>query len=170
MAVELLDRERLAGGDEARRAFGCPELGHLGDGPLYWTLRVYSRYLLLDHAIRFPGSIVNQPMHELIAAADIIAVPSRDATPWWPIQAAWAARRPLVATHKAAPGLLEHERDSLLVYPAEQSIVWGVERLLFDAELGEALGQKGHAKLEERFGWNNVAEQIEELMGVPVRS
>jgi glycosyltransferase involved in cell wall biosynthesis len=141
----------------------------VGDGPTYWTLRVWSRYLLLDHAIRFPGSVVGQAMHELIASADILAVPSRDATPWWPIQAAWAARRPLVATHKAAPGLLEHERDSLLVYPAEQSIVWGVERLLFDAELGEALGQKGHAKLEERFGWNNVAEQIEELMGVPAR-
>jgi glycosyltransferase involved in cell wall biosynthesis len=141
----------------------------VGDGPTYWTLRVYSRYLLLDHAIRFPGSVVGQPMHELVAAADIIALPSRDATPWWPIQAAWAARRPLVATHKAAPGLLEHERDSLLVYPVEQSVVWGVERLLFDAELGETLGQKGHVKLEERFGWNNVAEQIEELMGVPVR-
>jgi glycosyltransferase involved in cell wall biosynthesis len=142
----------------------------VGDGPTYWTQRVYSRYLLLDHAIRFPGSIVDQAMHELVAAADIIALPSRDATPWWPIQAAWAARKPLVATHKAAPGLLEHERDSLLVYPVEQSIVWGIERLLFDAELGDALGQKGHVKLEERFGWNNVAEQIEELMGVPVRT
>jgi glycosyltransferase involved in cell wall biosynthesis len=141
----------------------------VGDGATFWTLRVWSRYLLLDHAIRFPGSVVGQPMHELVAAADIIVVPSRNATPWWPIQAAWAARRPVVATHKAAPGLLEHERDSLLVYPVEQSLVWGVERLLFDAELGDALAQKGLAKLEERFGWNNVAEQIEELMGVPVR-
>jgi glycosyltransferase involved in cell wall biosynthesis len=142
----------------------------VGDGATYWTLRVYSRYLLLDHAIRFPGSIVGQPMAELVAAADLIAVPSRDATPWWPIQAAWAARRPVVATHHAAPGLLEHERDSLLVYPVEQSVVWGVERLLYDADLCEALGEKGRVKLEDRFGWNNVAEQIEELMGVPVRS
>jgi len=140
----------------------------VGDGPTYWTERVYSRYLLLDHAIRFPGSVVGQPMAELIAAADIVAVPSRDATPWWPIQAAWAARRPVVATHQAAPGLLEHERDSLLVYPVEQSLVWGVERLLYDADFGDALAEKGRAKLEERFGWNNVAEQIEELMGVPV--
>lgn len=142
----------------------------VGDGPTYWTERVYSRYLLLDHAIRFPGSVVGQPMAELVAAADIVAVPSRDATPWWPIQAAWAARRPVVATHQAAPGLLEHEHDSLLVYPVEQSLVWGVERLLYDADLGDALAENGRAKLEERFGWNNVAEQIEELMGVPVRS
>jgi glycogen synthase len=141
----------------------------VGDGALYWTLRVYSRYLLLDHAIRFPGSVVGQEMHELIQAADMIAVPSREGTPWWPIQAAWAAQRPVVATHKAAPALLEHERDSVLVYPVEQSVVWGIERILYDADLGDALGQKGHEKLEERFGWNNVAEQIEELMGVPAQ-
>jgi phosphatidylinositol alpha-1,6-mannosyltransferase len=142
----------------------------VGDGPTYWTLRVYSRYLLLDQAIRFPGSVVGQPMNELMAAADIVAVPSRESTPWWPIQAAWAAGRPVVATHPAAPGLLEHERDSLLVYPVEQSIVWGVERLLYDDKLGPALGKKGRQKLEERFGWNHVAGQIEELMGVAVKS
>ncbi len=141
----------------------------IGDGPQYWTLRVYSRYLLLDHAIRFPGSVVGQAMHELVESADIIALPSRDATPWWPIQAAWAAQRPVVATHHAAPGLLEHERDSVLVYPVEQSLVWGIERILYDADLSTALGQKGREKLEERFGWNNVAEQIEQLMGVPAR-
>jgi glycosyltransferase involved in cell wall biosynthesis len=141
----------------------------VGDGAQYWTLRVYSRYLLLDHAIRFPGSVVGQPMHELVEAADIIALPSRDTTPWWPIQAAWAAQRPVAATHHAAPALLEHEHDSLLVYPVEQSLVWGIERILFDAELRSTLGQNGREKLEERFGWNNVAEQIEELMGVSAR-
>jgi glycosyltransferase involved in cell wall biosynthesis len=141
----------------------------VGDGALYWTMRVYSRYLLLDHAIRFPGSVVGQPMAELIEAADVIAVPSRDSTPWWPIQAAWAAGRPVVATHQAAPTLLEHQRDSVLVYPVEQSLVWGVERILYDDDLKTTLGQKGREKLEERFGWNNVAEQIEELMGVPAR-
>jgi glycogen(starch) synthase len=141
----------------------------VGDGPSYWTCRVYSRYLLLDHAIRFPGSVVGQAMAELIEAADVVALPSRESTPWWPIQAAWAAQRPVVATHKAAPGLLEHERDSVLVYPVEQSLVWGIERVLFDADLCVALGQNGREKLEERFGWNNVAEQLEELMGVPAR-
>jgi glycosyltransferase involved in cell wall biosynthesis len=141
----------------------------VGDGATYWTLRVYSRYLLLDHAIRFPGSVVGQPMHELIASADIIAVPSRESTPWWPIQAAWAAGRPVVATHQAAPGLLEHERDSVLVYPAEQSLVWGIERILYDGDLCTTLAQKGRSKLEERFGWNTVAEQIEDLMGVTAK-
>src|SRR5206468_4389386 len=81
----------------------------VGDGQLYWPLRVYTRYLLLEHAVRLVGSVEGQALNELVQAADIIAVPSRESTPWWPIQAAWASRRPVVATHEAAPTLLEHE-------------------------------------------------------------
>ena len=102
----------------------------------------------------------------MIQAADIIAVPSRESTPWWPILAGWAARRPVVASHAAAPGLLEHEQDSVLFYPNENSCVWGIERLLYDGELSRRLGDKGNAKLEERFGVGSVAAQLQELMGV----
>jgi glycogen(starch) synthase len=138
----------------------------VGDGPLYWPLRVYSRYLLLDHAVRLVGHLLDEPLHELIQAADLVIVPSREPTPWWPIQAAWAARRPVAATHNAAPGLLEHEHDCVLFHPNENSTVWGIERLLFDPDLCRTLGERGADKLEERFGWNIVAEQVEELMGV----
>jgi len=71
-----------------------------------------------------------------------------------------------VATHDAAPVLLEHEQDCLRVYPTENSLVWGIERVLFDAEFSRALAGKGRAKLEDRFGWASVAAQIEELMGI----
>jgi glycosyltransferase involved in cell wall biosynthesis len=139
-----------------------------GAGGLYWPLRVYARYLLLEHAVRLPGSVEGPAADEMIQAADVVVVPSRQDTPWWPILAAWAARRPVVATHPAAPGLLEHERDGVLVYPSENSLVWGIERVLFDADLARAIGQRGYEKLEERFGWNGVAAQVEGLMRVPV--
>ena len=99
----------------------------VGQGSEYWPMRVYSRYLLLDHAIRFAGDLQGPPLFELIQAADIVAVPSREPTPWWPILAAWAARRPVVASHQAAVPLLEHDHDSILVYPNEGSLVWGIE-------------------------------------------
>ncbi|HEX5271140.1 MAG TPA: glycosyltransferase family 4 protein, partial [Gemmataceae bacterium] len=136
----------------------------VGDGGDYWPLRVYTRYLLLEHAIRLPGSVVGDALDELIEAADVIAVPSREPTPWWPILAGWAARRPVVATHDAAPGLLEHEQDAVRFYPNVNSAVWGIERVLFDAELGRALGSRGARKLDERFGWGAVAAQVQGLM------
>jgi hypothetical protein len=69
-----------------------------------------------------------------------------------------------VATHDAAPGLLEHERDAVLFYPNVNSCVWGVERVLHDAEFGRAIAARGNSKLDERFGWGAVAAQVEELM------
>jgi glycosyltransferase involved in cell wall biosynthesis len=136
----------------------------VGDGAEYWPLRVYARYLLLEHAVRLPGHVEGDALDELIEAADVIAVPSRESTPWWPILAGWAARRPVVATHDAAPGLLEHQQDSVLFYPNVNSCVWGVERVLFDPGLGQAIGANGSRKLAERFGWGTVAAQVEELM------
>jgi glycosyltransferase involved in cell wall biosynthesis len=138
----------------------------VGEGQLYWPLRVYTRYLLLEQAVRLVGHVDGPALQELIQAADIVAVPSRDATPWWPIQAAWAARRPVVATHQTAPTLLEHERDAVLVYPSENSCVWGIERILYDAGLRQKLAEHGSDKLDERFGWGSVAALVHELMTV----
>jgi glycosyltransferase involved in cell wall biosynthesis len=135
----------------------------VGEGSMLWPLRVYARYLLLEHAVRLVGHVTGQPMYELVQAADIVAVPSREPTPWWPILAGWAARRPVLATHQAAKSLLEHEKDSVLVYPSENSVVWGAERILNDADLRKSLGEAGRKKLEARFGWNALAEQVEEV-------
>jgi glycosyltransferase involved in cell wall biosynthesis len=140
-----------------------------GDGDLLWPLKVYARYLLLEHAVRVPGSVEGRAMCELVQAADIIAVPSREATPWWPILAGWAAGRPVVATHEAAKGLVEHEKDSVLWYPNENSCVWGIERALYDPDLCRTMAEGGRAKLERRFGWEGVADQVVELMAVAAR-
>jgi len=71
-----------------------------------------------------------------------------------------------VASHEAAVPLLKHDHDSLLVYPNEGSLVWGIERLLFDLDLGRTIARRGHEKLLERFGENVIAEQITDLMRV----
>lgn len=142
----------------------------VGGGELYWPLRVYTRYLLLEHAVRIVGDVNGQELFELIQACDLLVVPSRDATPWWPIQAAWAARRPVVATHMAAPRLLEHEQNSILVYPNENSCVWGIEQVLFRPELAKTIADNGRKKVEELFGWNGPAGQLEELMKMEAAS
>jgi glycogen synthase len=140
----------------------------VGEGSHYWPLRVYTRYLLLEGAVRLVGHVEGQALRELIQAADVVVVPSRGETPWWPIQAAWAAGRPVVASHSAAPGLLEHEKDSVLVYPSENSVVWGIERVWFDPALRQTLAEHGRAKLEERFGWGRVAALVQEHVNAAV--
>lgn len=121
----------------------------VGDGQLMWPLKVMSRYMLLDYAIRIVGHVAGRDVRELIAAADVIAVPSRARTEDWQILAGWSARRPVVATHAVAASLCKHEEDSVLVYGNAGSCVWGIERILYDSELGRRIGQAGHQKVVE---------------------
>ena len=138
----------------------------VGDGALQWPLRVHARYLLLENSVRLPGHVGGDALLDLIQAADIVCVPSRSHTEEWPILAAWAAHRPVLTTHAMATGskLLEHEANSVVAYANENSMVWGVERLLFDEALRTKLGVNGAKTLEKRFGWSSAAEQITSLM------
>jgi glycosyltransferase involved in cell wall biosynthesis len=136
----------------------------VGDGPLQWPLRVHARYLLLEHVVRIAGHLSGDPLYDLIQSADIIAVPSRSKTEEWPILAAWSANRPVVATHATAGTLLQHNVNSVLCYPVENSFVWGVEQLLFNEELRQRTAANGCQQLNELHGWNNVATQIETMM------
>jgi glycosyltransferase involved in cell wall biosynthesis len=138
----------------------------VGDGSLYWPVRVQSRYLLLDHAIRMPGHLDGDTVCDLVRAADMIIVPSRDTTPAWPILAGWAASRPVVATREAAPEMLEHEHDAVLVYPESPSCAWGIDKVLTDPSLARAVARRGRQKLKERFGWDAIAAQVAEAMGM----
>lgn len=138
----------------------------VGDGDLNWPLRVHARYLLLEHAVRLVGSLQGQELHDLIKAADVVVVPSRTDTEWWPVLAAWAAGRPVVATHEVGKQFMEHEQDGVLIYPNPNSCVWGIERILFDPKFTQKVVARARQKLDERFGWSGAAAQIESLMGV----
>ena len=91
------------------------------------------------------------------------------ATPWWPMLGR-LGRRPAGRGHAPRrPRPAGARADSVLCYPNENSRVWGIERVLFDPELRSVMAEKGRDKLDERFGWNTVAEQVQELMGATTR-
>jgi glycosyltransferase involved in cell wall biosynthesis len=136
----------------------------VGDGALQWPLRVHARYLLLEHAVRMLGHVSGEALLDLIHAADIICAPSREHTEEWPVLAGWAAKKPVLSTHPMSGSFLHHEKDSVLCYASENSIVWGVERLLFDKALSERLAEAGHQNLHDTHGWPGVARQIGALL------
>jgi glycosyltransferase involved in cell wall biosynthesis len=138
----------------------------VGDGDLIWPLRVYSRYLLLDHAVRLVGHVDGQALYELIAASDVIVLPNRQSTPWWPIEAAWAAARPVVATQEAAPELLHAGHDSVVVAADEKAIAAGINQVLANADLGHSIGRVGKARIRDHYGVKKVVARIELLMGI----
>ena len=82
--------------------------------------------------------------------------------------AAWAASRPVVATCEAAPSLLEHEHDCVLVGPNENDLAEGIKRVLSDQGFGQELARRGNAKLEQHYSENKVISQIEQAIGIEV--
>ncbi|MBN2021575.1 MAG: glycosyltransferase family 4 protein [Pirellulales bacterium] len=137
----------------------------IGDGDLIWPLRVQSRYQLLDYAVRLAGHLDGQALRELVYASDVVVVPSRKATPWWPIEAAWAANRPIVTTPDAAPALVRADRDALVVNADDASIAAGVERILTDPGFARAIASEGRSRLEDRYDVNKMVARIAEMLG-----
>lgn len=124
----------------------------VGDGALLWPLRVMSRYMLLDYAVRIPGHIGGREVRELVVAADIMVVPSRVDTEDWQILSAWSARRPVVATPAAANQLCRHDKDSVLTAAEAPALVGALDRVLSDPDFARRLGEGGHRKLLRELG------------------
>ncbi len=136
----------------------------VGDGPLFWTLRIYARYLNLDHAVRIAGILDGEAINELIEACDIVIAPSRKPTERWPILAGWSAGKAVIASHEAAGGLIEHEQNGVLIYPLPDSCSWGVDRIFSDPYLWARAKENGRAKVTAEFGENALAEQLEKAV------
>jgi glycosyltransferase involved in cell wall biosynthesis len=123
----------------------------VGDGTLMWPLRVMSRYMLLDYAVRIPGHVGGRDVRELIAAVDIMVVPSRSETEDWQILSGWSARRAVVATRAVSNGLCAHEEDSVIVDAEPTALVAALDRILADHDFAHKIGDRGYRKVIEQF-------------------
>jgi len=135
----------------------------IGDGELMWTLRIKAHYLLFEHAIRLVGHKEGKELQELFQAADIVVVPNRVTTAPYQILAAWSAMKPVVATHAGSCGLIKHEENGIQVYDNPNSIVWGIERILFDWDKGHEIAEKGWAHIMENYAWDAIGQKVESI-------
>ncbi|MGA1790389.1 MAG: glycosyltransferase family 4 protein [bacterium] len=135
----------------------------IGDGELMWTIRIKAHYLLFEHAIRLVGHKEGRELQELFQAADIVVVPNRCTTTPYQILAAWSARKPVVATHAGSCGLIKHEENGIQVYDNPNSIVWGIERILFDWDKGHEIAQKGWTHIQENYTWDAIGQKVESI-------
>ena len=114
-----------------------------------------------------PATSRARPLDELIQAADVIAVPSREADAvvadpgrlgraagrWWP-----RTTRP--------PACWSTSRTACCSTRARTAASGASSASCSTPNSAARLGAHGASKLDERFGWNTVAAQVEELMGV----
>ncbi|MGA1842362.1 MAG: glycosyltransferase family 4 protein [bacterium] len=132
----------------------------VGCGELEWPIRIRAHYLLFEHAILLVGHKEGRDLQELFQAADIIVIPNRVKTFPYQVLAAWSAKKPVVATNEGSFGLIKHMENGILVYDNPNSIVWGIERILFDWDKGHEIAQKGWKELQEKYTWNAISKRL----------
>lgn len=133
------------------------------DGEFTAQLMKLSETLGLRERVRFMGQVRHMP--ELLAAVDVVVVPSWDEGFSLVTIEAMAAKRPVIASNvggiaqiitDSSTGLLFAPRD---IRALTEKLIW----MLSDAPLRERLAIQAHKDVFTRFGREQIIDRIEEL-------
>lgn len=135
----------------------------VGDGDMRWSLENRAHQLGVAHACRFLGSMGgNGDIINLFKSADTVVVPSRNEPFGIVVLEAWAAGKPVVATHNGGPReFVSHNTNGFLVYDNPGSIAWGVKSILGNFEHAKWMGEQGRTTAAYQFSWDVIAGQTE---------
>jgi glycosyltransferase involved in cell wall biosynthesis len=149
---------------QALRALSHAKFVFVGDGEMRGALEARARQLNVMHAVRFVGHRKGEDLIRLFKLADIVCVPSRNEPFGIVVLEAWSAGKPVVVTHNGGPAeYVRHEVNGLKIYPRPDSIAWGLTTLFADFERARRMGLNGRMALVQRFGWDTIATQTEQV-------
>lgn len=119
----------------------------------------------LKERVRFVGRVSDEDLPAYYAAADVCAVPSYYEPFGLVAIEAMASGTPVVASNV---GGLQYtvvpEETGLLVPPKDDlALAKAIGRILQEPAWGQRLGTSGRARVEEKFAWDGVARQLDEL-------
>ncbi len=134
-----------------------------GTGPQEASLRQLAEDLSITERVRLLGW--RDDSHDLIATADLVAVPSRIEALGNVVLEAWAQSKPLVAARSAGPAaLIEDGVDGLLcdVEDADQ-LADAASKIIGDRGVADALAGAGREKFERKFTEAAVVAQYQDF-------
>ncbi len=112
-----------------------------------------------DERVRSLDDFPEEEKNDLLAAADVLALPSAIESFGVVFLEAWAQRKPVIGVDiSAVAALIENGKDGLLVPPGDaKALAAALVRLLKDPEMRLSLGEAGAAKVRERYEAGKVA-------------
>lgn len=135
----------------------------VGEGELENDLRQQVASLQLESHVRFCG--FRQDVLALIAAADVMLMPSRWEGLPMALLEAMALSRPVLATAVGGiPNVIRHDHNGLLVAPGdEKAMEQHLRSLINDTSLRRRLGSEARETVYKHFSAANVARRYEAL-------
>ncbi|MEJ2209750.1 MAG: glycosyltransferase family 4 protein [Anaerolineae bacterium] len=112
--------------------------------------------------IRRLGIVEGQLKQDLLAATDVLALPSRVDSFGIVYLEAWAYGAPVVGCRAGGvPDVVDHQVDGLLVeFGDVPALAAAVRDLLADPERRRAMGARGRAKVVDRYTWPRIYHDL----------
>jgi len=133
-----------------------------GDGDMKNQIQQTANNLGVSHACRFYGVFPRGELIDVYKAVDGVVVPSRNEPFGIVVLEAWAAGKPVVATHNGTE-FVWHNVNGFKVHATPESIAWGIGSLFANFDHARWMGSKGREAVEQSFSWDLIADQT---MGV----
>jgi glycosyltransferase involved in cell wall biosynthesis len=137
----------------------CPEVMHVGSGPLRGELEAMTKRLYEGHVFRFLGS--RQDIPALLADAAFLVHTAEDEGCPNVVLEAMACGRAVVATDAGdLPRLIDNEKTGFVVPRGDETALANrIAILLKDRELCRRMGEAGRMKAERAFGLERLMSE-----------
>ena len=135
----------------------------VGDGDQRENYQEQARQLGISDRTIFAGAIQHEKTPAFFRSADVTILPSLPPESFGLVLIeSLACATPVIATR--LPGVrtvVEDGRDGLLVEPGSLAgLADAMRKILNDGCLSKAMGRSGRAKVEARYGWENIGKQL----------
>jgi glycosyltransferase involved in cell wall biosynthesis len=127
---------------------------------------------LRDEIIHLQG-LSDPQRNDLLAAIDVLALPSRTDTFGRVFLEAWSYKKPVIGARAGGiPGVIDHGENGLLAdYGNIPQLCDALRDLLEEPDTRQRMGEAGYAKLWDRYSWEKISKQLvglfEEVAGQP---
>jgi len=121
--------------------------------------------------IRLLGFVHKKRQADILAATDILALPSRTDSFGIVFLDAWANGKPVIGANAGGiPGVVSDGVDGLLIpFGDVSALAAALRRLLDDPALARRLGEAGREKVLAHYTWDRIVAQVEDLYGELLR-
>lgn len=131
-----------------------------GKGDMLPGLQERSRGL----PVHFTGYVSDHEHLELLNAADLICIPSRNEPFGLVLTEAWSAGKGVVASDVGGLSMnIENLVDGIKVPPAPEPIAWAICYSLNNPDLLASMGIAGRQKVLDQFNWKRVTEKLNHI-------
>src|SRR3989344_112882 len=136
----------------------------IGDGPERKNLQLLITNCRLQNTIFLAGRIPDA--YKYLPAFDIFVLPLvKEGFPWALLEAMSAKLAVIATTVGANPEIIEHEKNGLLVPPANsQALADALVRLATDESIRRELGIQAHQTVLFKFTLEKMVQEIENLL------